>query len=95
MKEWFALKNKLKEMGVVSIEFESDRFHIYDGRKFLVASHGKNLTLVNRDSQLYPYQVQFENDGVIFLIICDLQEIKGYFPELVPQVKKDDYNANG
>lgn len=93
MKEWFALKNKLKEIGVVGIEFESDHFHISDAKKFIAASYGKNLTLVNRLSQLYPYQVQFENDGIIFYTVSDLQELEEYFPELA---KENDYaHTNG
>lgn len=88
MKEWFALKNKLKEMGVVSIEFESDHFHIPDAIKFIAASNGKKLTLVNRDSEIFPYKISFVNDGIIFYTVIDLQELEGYFPELA---KENDY----
>lgn len=80
MKEWFVLKNKLKEIGVVSIDFDNNEFHIPDAIKFVDASNGEKLTLHNRNDKDYPYRVQFKKDGAIFFSVCDSEELEKLFP---------------
>lgn len=75
MKEWFELKSKLEEMGVVNVYYDDNRAQMCDEEKFLALAEGCPLNITERGCKDYPLELSFERDGLTYFFIGTVKEI--------------------